>query len=362
MVYIRVDANQKVGIGHVMRCLSIAVEMQRLMEDVVFLIADECTKKMITAYGFSVICLDGQWDNMESELNALLELIIEQDVHQLLIDSYYVTEYYLNVLHQYVRLIYIDDIAAFPYPVDLLINYNIFANKKKYQKLYGDTDRKPEFLLGCEYVPLRAEFRDIYQKKNVGHEWNDCDKNSINSKIKKILITSGGTDNNNVLSSLLCQLKEKEWFNTIECHVVIGEFYLFKSKLLQQWSDCPNVFLYENVSNMSTYMSMCDIAVTAGGSTVYELCACGVPAVMYTLADNQFGIAHEFDSIGLIHWCGDIRKNKTSCIEHVIAQLEMMLWNEDVLKEKSNTLHSMIDGYGAVRIAQRLSCRKFETE
>lgn len=354
MLYIRVDANQKIGIGHVMRCLSIAAEVRRCMGNVTFLTTDNDTEKMITAYGFSVICLDGQWDNMESELDELLELIITQDVQQLLIDSYFVTEYYLNVLHQYIRLIYIDDIIAFPYPVDLLINYNIFANEKEYQKLYHFSDRKPEFLLGCEYVPLRLEFCDIHGKRNVRRECNDSNMESAYPKTKKILITSGGTDNNNLLNSLLYQLKEKDWFHMIECHVIIGKFYLFKSKLLQQWSDCSNVFLYENVSNMSEYMLMCDIAVTAGGSTVYELCACGVPAVMYTLADNQFSIAHEFDAKGLIPWCGDVRKNRNSSIRRIIEQLEAMLWNDDFLKEKCDMLHALVDGYGVRRIVQKL--------
>ncbi|MCR5796546.1 MAG: hypothetical protein K6G63_01315 [Eubacterium sp.] len=34
-------------------------------------------------------------------------------------------------------------------------------------------------------------------------------------------------------------------------------------------------------------MQKCDIAISAAGSTLYELCACGVPTITYTTADNQ---------------------------------------------------------------------------
>jgi len=38
---------------------------------------------------------------------------------------------------------------------------------------------------------------------------------------------------------------------------------------------------------MSEIMLKCDVAVTAGGSTMYELAACGIPMVTFIYADNQ---------------------------------------------------------------------------
>lgn len=38
---------------------------------------------------------------------------------------------------------------------------------------------------------------------------------------------------------------------------------------------------------MSELMQQCDMAVSAAGSTLYELCACGMPTITYVLADNQ---------------------------------------------------------------------------
>ena len=339
MFYIRVDANKEIGTGHVMRCLSIAEELRRKSEKVFFLVADESSKQFVINYGFSSICLHSQWNNMEQELDILLKLIFDRQIKQLLVDSYFVTELYLRTLHQYINLAYIDDLNSFIYPVDTLINYNIFADRVKYQKQYQLT----ELLLGCTYVPLRKEFQKV--KKSV-----PCGR-------KKILITSGGTDNYNVISNLLDELKWKSWFNNVEFHIILGKFYSCAFELQKRWLDCSNVFFYRNVTDISKYMTECDIAVTAGGSTVYELCACGLPSVIFTMADNQYAVANEFQKKGLIPWCGDVRRDMEKCIRNVIYWLDIMLWDDAMLKQRGKELQQIVDGYGAMRIAERLLYR-----
>lgn len=356
MVYIRADANEVIGTGHVMRCLSIAKELRRKSEDVIFLIADERTEQIITEFGFQTVCLHSQWNDMESELETILQLLGNAHAKTLLVDSYYVTQDYLKELRRHVRLVYIDDLNAFLYPVDMLINYNVYAEKMDYKNCYQMAGLNTEFFLGCEYVPLRTEFRNVCRKKcsvQNGQVGGGVD-NLRNFGPKKILITSGGTDNRNVAGRLLNKLREQDWFEKTEYYVILGRFHPYESVLKEQWSGYGNVFLYKNVSNISQYMTMCDAAVTAGGSTVYELCACGLPAIIYTLADNQFEIARAFDALGLMPWCGDIREDICSCIEYIIKRLEMMLFKEEMLTAKGMELQLLVDGYGAERIAEKL--------
>lgn len=67
-------------------------------------------------------------------------------------------------------------------------------------------------------------------------------------------------------------------------------------------------------------MQKCDIAISAAGSTLYELCATGIPAITYTLADNQLIAAEQFDKQGIMLSAGDCRDD-----EGFIVRLEKLL-------------------------------------
>lgn len=356
MLYIRVDTNNIIGTGHMMRCLTIAEEVKRQGEDVTFLVADKYAQQISKTHGFSAICLNSQWRDLEQELEVLKKLIDIRQIKKLLIDSYFVTEKYLSELHKYVSLIYLDDLNMFAYPVDVLINYNIFAVKLGYKSRHRNARISTEFLLGCEYVPLRKEFCDVISDKSFGRNEQIifCNSFQKKSRNKRILITSGGSDQYNAIGNILNELEQQKWFMQVEYYVILGKFHLYSGELKAKWKDYSNIFIYEDVSNMSTYMKKCDLAITAGGTTVYELCACGIPSVMYVLADNQYNIAQEFDVRDLIPWCGDVRKDMEGCMERIVFWLEKLLWDDVRLKERGKALSGLVDGDGAIRIAEKI--------
>lgn len=83
-----------------------------------------------------------------------------------------------------------------------------------------------------------------------------------------------------------------------------------------------NVFIHQNVLNMAEIMTMCDIAVSACGSTMYELCACGLPIITYSVADNQLQGVKKFEESGIAVNCGNFRNN----IDEVILKIIMEIW------------------------------------
>lgn len=134
MITIRVDANEYIASGHVMRCLSISDALFSLGEDVVFITADDNAKQIIDKRGFDAIVLNSDWNDKEGELDQLTSEIEQLAPDLLLIDSYQVTERYLTELHRKVKTAYIDDLNAFDYPVDIVINYSIYAEDLNYPK------------------------------------------------------------------------------------------------------------------------------------------------------------------------------------------------------------------------------------
>lgn len=338
MIFIRADANEVIGTGHVMRCLTIAREAQKLGQEVTFIFADERTQVLVEQQGFSGICLSSVWNDLEQEIESLVAVIEQKQVEVLLIDSYYVTKKYLSVLKSYVRIIYIDDLHTMIYPVDLLINYNIYASKYAYKEKYMSVGYNTTFLLGCSYVPLREEFGNIVR--------------SIKAVPDKILVTSGGTDKYNVLGYLLDEVKKQMWFKEFEYYVIVGRFNNHIEELEIECRSDPNIHLLKNISNISDYMKECDIAITAGGVTTYELCASGIPSIMYTIADNQLEVAQTFSENGIIPWAGDVRKDINQCIVNIVSQVSALKSDFNLRRKVSNEMQKLVDGRGCKRIVE----------
>lgn len=340
MFYVRADANEIIGTGHVMRCLSIAEEMRKQDQDVTFIIADDRSERLIVEKGFDCICLNSVWDDLEQEIDILSQVIKERNIQSLLIDTYYVTQRYLDELRKYLRTIYIDDLMAFPYSVDMLINYNIFADVEKYKELYENAYDNTEFVLGCEYAALREEF-------------SYCER-TISDNVKRILITSGGTDQYDLIGHLLNGLRHQSWFQDTEVHVIMGRFNVNKERLEKEWIGCSNVKLHFNVSNMSDYMKMCDIAVSAGGVTTYELCACGIPAIMFTLADNQLEIVNEVERRELMYYAGDVRSHIELCVNNILTRMNELRVDVGLRKKRSALMMQTVDGNGCKRLVEKI--------
>lgn len=340
MIYIRADGNETIGTGHIMRCLSIADEIRRQGEAVTFILADKYCLDIIKKNDFDFICLNSVWNDLEQEIDCLCSLIKERNISSILIDSYFVTLNYLNTVRKLAKIAYIDDLNEFIYPVDLLINYNIYANELDYQRRYYEVGLDTKFALGCKYTPLRNEFKNT--------------KKVINKDVKSLLITSGGTDKYDAIGNIINTVSKSEWFGNVDIYAIIGKFNKHKDSLINKWGNTDNIHLLCDVSNMSYFMNKCDIAVTAGGVTTYELLACGIPSVMYILADNQIMISKSVSKQNLIIYAGDIRDNISSVMKSIIDSLDMLILDYSKRKSISATMQSIVDGSGCERIAHLL--------
>lgn len=103
---------------------------------------------------------------------------------------------------------------------------------------------------------------------------------------------------------------------------------------------------------MRALMLQCDAAVSAAGTTLYELCACGLPTVTYVLADNQIEGAAAFEAAELMPCIGDVRENP-GFPEHIFAKLEELSGRE-ARRETARRMQKLVDGNGAARLADRL--------
>lgn len=296
MILFRADGNQTIGTGHIMRCLSIANSARLSGYECCFVLASDDMQSVVENNGFKTVVLNTEYTDLESESDKLQNVIKTFSADVMILDSYYVTEKYMTDIRNLVKLAYIDDLYAFPYPTDMLINYNIYADKERYDILYHKSSIKPKkFFLGPQYAPLRNEFSKTGNK-------------IIKDKAENVLILTGGTDNFGISLNIADYIVTNN-ISDLNFHFVLGKFNENIVKLKEYESKYANIYLHINVTNMSELMNNSDIAISAAGTTLYELCACGVPTITYILADNQIDGSHAFAEKGLMASAGDIRSN-----------------------------------------------------
>lgn len=338
-IFFRVDGNEIIATGHVMRCISIAKQAIRYHCQVVFVTADDKMHSLIEQQGFVCNSLHSKWNDLESETEQMLSYIDQNKVKLLFVDSYYVTEAYLQALSCHTRVVYLDDLNRFVYPVHTVVNYGIWSMRLYDKERYKKQQLETNFLLGARYIPLREEFENV--------------KYQVHSTVKKVLVTTGGTDQLHVSEKLLEAVMREADLNGLEYHVIVGCFNKNKDKLYQIAEKYKSVCLHENVTNMAWWMQQCDVAISASGTTLYELAACGIPTICLEVADNQRG-AEQWERDGYMFYAGNAMTDMDKCVRRCVEELIILKDNRERRMNKSRKMQTLVDGLGAERIAKYL--------
>jgi len=101
-----------------------------------------------------------------------------------------------------------------------------------------------------------------------------------------------------------------------------------------------------DVSNMAELMASADVAVSASGSTCWELCLLGLPALLLDVAPNQTELARELDRSGCAIHLGDHRIS----VEKIAGEMRRLLSSFELRRSMSHKASQLVDGDGAKRV------------
>lgn len=330
VICFRVDANSKIGQGHAMRCLTLANMLtQEKGAECIFAVSDEESQRFFNKHPYQCLCLENDFiDYSVAAARKLMKILAPYHVVIVLVDSYYMENGYIVALREQYRTACFccrEEVIS----ADVLINYNINYNQKFYSEMYQDSSCR--LLLGTDYIPLRPEFK----KKEVFLDEK--------REYSEILVLTGGSDPFAVADKILCS---QEQFAGNRVTVVVGQYSRFAGKSLDdQQSDIRIVHATDQVAEL---MRGSDLAISAGGTTMYELCALGIPSVIYTMADNQVSEAAYMGEKGYVRYVGDIRKD--GFWENLFCTVWQLLNQKALLKKMQKKMSSIVDGNGAERI------------
>ncbi len=410
-IYFRTDGNSKIATGHLVRCLAIARACVKIGAYVKFIVSDKesltlLEERFTAPREFAVFCLERSYRELDSEIPALLSCLasdmpaendrpagdgshVSHNMPWLFIDSYSATTSYFVALRRYFKTAYLDDLRSFDCAVDLVVNYDT----SKDCAAYDNAGRK---LLGIQYTPLREQFLSpAYQ---------------VRRKAEHVLLSTGGTDPYRVAEGLLQMIyddpsdifapsqniahgrrdpcavqdrplqdislqqlstQDKSVLQSMHYHILTSRANTRYAALAALAQTHPFLHVHTNVSNVAALMASCDLAVSAGGTTLCELCAVGVPTVSYLMAENQRVATEAYAKECLIPCAGDIRPAAAaghtgqpadasaasacpSTLRHIASFLIRMAHDHPARAAVSAAMRSYLDGTGARQIAEAL--------
>ena len=321
------NGSSTIGLGHIMRTLTIAKELKKkgILVEYITDRSDKNAVKLVKDGGFNIIHVANILDYLFSFKSLIYDLAI--------IDDYNIEEHDINKFYNIAgKIVYIDDLVKFKeYNMDLLINTSIEALNVEYK---GKTKK----LLGPKYALLRDEFKQIKYKLPKPN-------------VERIMITLGGGDENNITKYILDLLLNN--YNDIEYEVVLGNSYKYKDFMIQNYKD-KNINFHINTNNMAEIMLNCDLAISAGGNTLYELCACGTPTIAAIIADNQIKFVQGVSKITEMDYINLFEKNLQVDVDNFINILRRNIKDYSHRIRISKQMFNLVDGEGSRRIVDEI--------
>ena len=353
-IMFRVDASDKIGTGHVMRCLTLADALKNNGASTLFVSRHMplYLQEILATKGheFQIInsiqneysidnLAHSEWLGVSQSRDALdtIKLLTNQTINWLVVDHYALDIRWESALRQTVKnILVIDDIADREHDCDVLLDQNFYVD---IQNRYIDKVPKHcQLLLGPRYALLRPEFLIARQQAKVR-----------SGAVKRILVFFGGIDVDNYTAMTLTALQSLD-LNDIAVDVVIGEQNPNRDEVL---SICKaNDFVcHIQIQHMAELMLQADLSIGAGGSATWERCSLGLPTIAISTADNQTVQIKDAALSSLIYMI-EANKNLSEVMErHLLTMIESSIFRQVL----STNAMEMVDGKGILRLIKKMS-------
>lgn len=334
-VCIRADGSSQIGMGHLMRTLSIAIALKEKQINVFYITKETESKIFVEEKGFPCYLVSRIDDDISTELDETIRFIREHNIRLLLVDTYEATPEYLGALNEIVPVFYLDDLGRMDLPISGLINYNVYGNELGYEKAYG---LGVKLLLGSRYAPVKPQFLETPFK--------------VRESVKNVLITMGGSDALNItgkLSEMLLETMPK----SVSITAICGRFNPNLKNLEVLAHKETRLKVLTDVPDMWNKMAESDLCIASASSTMYELSTMGVPTVCCYYVENQRRIAEGYHNLGLCN-AGDFSKDPDGVLRKMEVEVYKLFDNRKKREALSTKMKKICDGLGATHLVDEI--------
>lgn len=356
-IVIRTDASVKMGSGHVMRCATLADELRANGATVTFICRDLPGNYIdwLLLKEYEVIRLaspavsnDEVGDypahlhwlgvSLQEEIAEVTSVLSQRPIFDCIIVDHYALEleWERQIAKFSRKMMVIDDLADRQHDGDILLDQNYYYNMQaRYDNLIPSTSTK---LLGPAYALLRPEFIRMRNHSRLR-----------DGTVKRILIFLGGADPANETSNVIRALRMLKRTD-LEVDVVVGASNPHCSLIQALCEEAENYQYHYQIDNIAELMQAADLAIGAGGSTLWERGYLGLPSLIIVLAKNQEIAARDLENIGALKIIGESGKISS---RHIYEVLNDCIDEKDMLFSMSKISNSLVC-HGAKKIQETI--------
>lgn len=336
----RCDASRQIGIGHAMRCLALAQAWHDAGGCAVFLMGASPTafEERVLGEGLEIARLHSTGGSHE-DARETVRYARQQKACWVVADGYHLGgDFQKAVKDAGLQVLAIDDYGhAEHYYADLVLNQNSYAQ----ENLYPQREPYTRLLLGVRYALLRREFLRY-------RDWT----RQIPDVARNVLVTLGGADADNVTIKVIEALKELQ-LQAYQAVVVVGASNPHLQSLQEAVHGLEDrICLRTNVTDMPELMAWADVAVTASGSTSWEVLLLRLPACVLVLAPNQRPVAADLAAKGVAINLGE---GQTLNSAQIAGELQALMQSPSRRHTIAALASSVIDGAGCRRVLEEMS-------
>lgn len=210
---------------------------------------------------------------------------------------------------------------------DILINILYRKNPKL---------KKPKIEINSfRYLILNKNFQRVNLKKK-----------SVSKKIKKILITQGGSDTYGTVPKIINKLNGL--LANFESYILLGSAFKHNRELkFSIKNNDLKVKVLKDIKNPWELFQQMDMAISGGGMTLLELLSCGIPCLALTQERKEMETINYLKNLGLIEKIGFYGKNSES---DILKKTQVLINNYEKRIKLNKNSKKMIDGKGCERI------------
>jgi len=272
---LRADASSSIGVGHVMRSLSLG---EALLDEgfgvelVSFELAPSL-QSLATSCGVEVVELSCAPRSSEDA-----QFVLQRNANIVVVDGYeFSREFFAGLEASSTPFAIIDDNAETnAQSPSAVINQNPHASASMYAHLQGE----PKMLLGLQYAMVRKEVREVAAM-------------NLPSREGEVFVAIGGADFLGLTAPIVEALAE----TGLQIRVAVGHANTQRAHIQKLADQLGNVTLIEQQDYVSS-LARAHVAVLAAGSSLWEACAVGTPSIGLVVADNQFASANSAKKLG----------------------------------------------------------------